>query len=347
MKSLKNYKKVLLYSIFGITLFFGIYFAYKNNFQKSNSLGSRKVIETAMQIVREEKPTPIQSSRFYAIVATEYHKKNYDQNINFDYKNILLDFSTTSQRNLLKEIVSEDDANSEGFVVNVGEEFWNLTSGWTKENPIPFSPRAEKLSSFYVDESFNYKVPPPPFFESSSEYKKNLIEVRNAAERRTPEQGALVDFWGGIPGTEAPAGIWQNKFYSEIKNYNLTDKEYSFAQMILAQSLADSFKECWKVKFLYQTKRPDMKDADIPVAMPNPPFPSYVSGHSTISFTASKILGKLFPEKKDIFEKNAYDAKNSRLYAGIHFPYDNNQGQALGEAVGDFIIAKTNLEAIK
>jgi membrane-associated phospholipid phosphatase len=111
-------------------------------------------------------------------------------------------------------------------------------------------------------------------------------------------------------------------------------------QMRLAQTLADAFMECWKVKYIYQTKRPDMTDKTIQevLAMPNPPFPSYVSGHSTISFAGAEILAHFFPNKREIFIKHATQAKNSRLWAGIHFPHDNDEGQKLGEEVAKNII---------
>lgn len=313
---------------------------------QSRSLESRSVMETAMQIVREDKPTPPQSSRFYAVVASEYFYStlNSVKKGNYDYS--LANFSTSTLRSLLTQIVNEDNANSEGFVMKVGPEYWDQTKGWTKEDKKPFSPQAVKLSPFVIDNTFTYQVPPPPVF-GSAEFKAGLAAVKNAAERRTPEQGAIINFWGGVPGTEAPAGIWQNRLYTVTQKYNLSNQQYAYAQMVLAQSLADSFRECWKTKFIYQTKRPDMSDPSIPLAMANPPFPSYVSGHSTISFTAATVLGQMFPKDKDLFFADAKAAKDSRLHAGIHFPYDNDEGEKLGNAVGQFIIQKLNLQKVK
>lgn len=173
------------------------------------------------------------------------------------------------------------------------------------------------------------------------------MAVKEASENRSPEQGAAVNFWGGIPGTEAPAGIWQNVFYETSKKHKLTNKEYAYAQMILAEAIADSFTECWSVKYAHWTKRPDMTDASIQTAMPNPPFPSYVSGHSTISFAAATVLSELFPGDKIEYLNDAEEAKNSRLWAGIHFPYDNEEGKKLGIAIGEYVIKKESLKPFK
>jgi hypothetical protein len=296
-------KKIALYtSLLALILFIG-YIIWKP--MQSQSLEARSVMETAMQIVREDKPTPPQSSRFYAIVTTEYYDKLLAKQMNLES-----DFSTSTLRGILTQIINEDSANSEGFMMKVGPEYWNQTKGWTKEEKKPFSPQAVKMTSFIIDDKFTYEVPPPPIF-GSAEFKAALAEVKNAAERRTPEQGALINFWGGVPRTEAPAGIWQNRFYDVIKKYNLNNQEFAYAQMILAQSLADSFRECWKTKFIYQTKRPDMSDPSIPLAMANPPFPSYVSGHSTISFTAATVLSQMFPTDKELFFADAKAAKRN------------------------------------
>lgn len=317
---------VIFFSIIA-TLIFSFLF-YSND----RVLPSRGVMIIAEQIVREKKPTPTQSSRFYAIVAKEYYTTTY--NTNKEYK-----YSTSSLESILKKVIKQDSQEILAGERPVGVPYW-------VSDKKPFSPNAGKLERFVVDSSFSYQVPKPPLY-GGGEFKKALQIVKDASDGRTLEQGAAINFWGGVPGTEAPAGIWQNRLYEVTKKYNLSDKEYAYAQMVLAESVADAFMECWKIKYTYWTKRPDMTDTTIAVAMPNPPFPGYVSGHSTISFTAATVLGVLFPKDKDVFLKDAEEAKNSRLWAGIHFPYDNEEGEKLGIAVGEFVVKKLTLESIK
>jgi hypothetical protein len=81
-----------------------------------------------------------------------------------------------------------------------------------------------------------------------------------------------------------------------------------------------------------------MVDSSIVPAMPNPPFPGYVSGHSTISWTAATVLCKLQKDKCATWERDADNAQNSRLWAGIHFEYDNQEGKNLGIKVGESIL---------
>jgi membrane-associated phospholipid phosphatase len=73
------------------------------------------------------------------------------------------------------------------------------------------------------------------------------------------------------------------------------------------------------------------------VLIPTPPFPSYTSGHSTISTAAATVLGHLFPTEAEDLAAKAIEAKNSRLWAGIHFPIDNEVGATGGGMVGRLV----------
>lgn len=324
----KNKIVLVLFLLIGLI---GSYYLFGDQ-RTTSKVEARVLMEVAEQLVREKKPTPIQSSRFYAVVARDYYTTRYISNKEYTY-------STSTLESQLLKIVSEDDQK-----IKPGSRLTGLPY-WVSSKP-PFSPNAGVAERFVLDKDFGYKVPPPPLY-GGDEFKKALALVKDASDSRNGEESAAINFWGGVPGTEAPAGIWQNRFYDVTKKYHLSDKDYAYVQMILAESVADAFMECWKVKYTYWTKRPDMTDINIQTAMPNPPFPGYVSGHSTISFTAATVLARFFPDEKDIFIGDAREAKNSRLWAGIHFSYDNDEGEKLGVAVGEFVIEKLNLKTLK
>ena len=65
-----------------------------------------------------------------------------------------------------------------------------------------------------------------------------------------------------------------------------------------------------------------------------PPFPSYVSGHSTQSAAAAVVLGSFFPAERQRLWEQALEAAQSRLYGGIHFRFDNAEGLRLGADIG-------------
>ena len=74
-----------------------------------------------------------------------------------------------------------------------------------------------------------------------------------------------------------------------------------------------------------------------------PPFPSYVSGHSTTSGAASTVLATRFPSDGRQLRAQAEEAAVSRLYGGIHFRSDNEAGLALGRRVGRAAVDRYDL----
>ena len=163
-------------------------------------------------------------------------------------------------------------------------------------------------------------------------------------------ESRIIDFWAGVAGTQTPSGIWQDRLFAEAgSRLGTRDAAYASAQAALAQGLSDAFDECWKVKYRWWTARPSMVDPSLPLAMKNPPFPAYVSGHSTVSAAAAEILSVVVPSKTAVWRRDAAEARDSRLYAGIHFPRDNSAGFALGRSVGVAVamrLALTSLETL-
>ena len=65
-----------------------------------------------------------------------------------------------------------------------------------------------------------------------------------------------------------------------------------------------------------------------------PPFPSYVSGHSTTSGAASELLSAFFPGEEQQLRGWAEEAAVSRLYGGIHFRAAIVNGVTQGRCIG-------------
>jgi membrane-associated phospholipid phosphatase len=88
-----------------------------------------------------------------------------------------------------------------------------------------------------------------------------------------------------------------------------------------------------------------------------PPFPEYLSGHSTISSAAAVVLTHYFgenfaytdtvevrfglPERKfSSFQEAAIEAGISRFYGGIHFMDAIDNGRKQGLQVGEWVLSK-------
>ncbi len=206
------------------------------------------------------------------------------------------------------------------------------------------TPEAGAWKTWYIGSPNEYLPPPPP--KLGSQQDKNQIEaVKTAVKENTPERLAKIKYWAGGSNTVTPAGIWLTIANEYMNAHDIPFDKNIEVNAVLATTLEDAMISCWNTKYTYQTDRPDMRDASIKTVIQNPNFPSYTSGHSTLSAAAATILSHYFPENKNEWFAMANEARNSRLWAGIHFPIDNEEGFKMGEKIGNTVIQKLTTTA--
>lgn len=186
---------------------------------------------------------------------------------------------------------------------------------------------------------------------------------------RTADQTAIAYFWVDGPGTASPPGHWNRiaQTVSASMNLSVEDNARLFALLNLAE--ADAGIAVWDSKRHYDFWRPMMAiniadtdgnadtlvDAAWTPLIPTPSFPAYVSGHSTFSMTGAQILAQFFgtddiafttdsespflplgyERSYSSFSEAAEEAGMSRIYGGIHWAWDNTEGQVLGTNVAN------------
>lgn len=185
--------------------------------------------------------------------------------------------------------------------------------------------------------------PPPPAFDSPA-YQREVEEVLEVARALTAEQKAIADRWHLGQGTVTPAGVW-NMIALDLVRAGGFDTERS-AEVFAALNIAmmDAFIACWHVKYVWWTERPvtAIRDRLDPAFLPHlvtPAFPSYTSGHSTVSGAAEVVLAAFFPDRAASLREQAEEAALSRLYGGIHFRSDNDEGLKHGRRIGERVVA--------
>ncbi|MAY82982.1 MAG: haloperoxidase [Flavobacteriales bacterium] len=249
-----------------------------------------------------------------------------------------------------------------------------LTPYWDKVEPVALK-------------SGNQFRPGPPPAIGSEQLKKEVKEVIDMQANLTDEQKALVEFMRDGPQSVQQAGHWL-KFAQEVAlrdNHTLDeDVKMFFYNQVVAM---DAFIASWDSKMYYDFARPyalvhkyyedqiikawagegkgweEMKGQQWRPYSPEtflcPPFPSYTSGHSTISggcaealklwtgsdefgsevelvagyLTEPDNLGDTVVLKFPTFSKTAEMAGISRVYGGYHIQADNVAGLELGRDV--------------
>ena len=226
----------------------------------------------------------------------------------------------------------------------------------------PLEPAAGAWRTWRIRGASGYVPGPPPSADpddpSHPRFRRQLREVYDVSLGLTDYQRKIAAAWAGGPGTVTPPGMWNEIAIRAIegakqlfplgsaagrrhhaarsRRVNADHAALLFATLNAAQ--ADAFIVAWLTKYTYWSPRPityirTSIDADWETAVPTPPFPSYVSGHSTVSGAAVRVLAKLLPKHATEIHSLGRDATISRLYGGIHYAADNEVGYTVGRQV--------------
>jgi hypothetical protein len=197
----------------------------------------------------------------------------------------------------------------------------------------------------------------PPAYStmSGSPFRLEAEEVYQAVKHLTSEQRTIALYWADGPTTISGPGhsiAIANEILVQT-GADLAVAAETYARVGLA--VADATTALWWAKYHYNLLRPvtyiqNVIDPTFMTVLPTPPFPEYESAHSTQSAAAATSLEYLFgnhvpfvdhahdadgfaPRSFDRIYAAAEEAGISRIYAGIHFPSGNLDGQALGRCV--------------
>lgn len=245
-------------------------------------------------------------------------------------------------------------------------------------------------------EEFRPTLDPPPAKYGSPEYQQQAEELITLSANLTDRQKMIAEYWSDGPFSEQPPGHWMRfaQYVSARDHHSLDDDVKMF--FALNNAMLDASIAAWDAKRTYDSVRPvtaisllyrgkkirawggpgkgtvEMDGSQwLPyqaATFPTPPFPEYVSGHSTYSAAAARILAlwtgsdhfsdsvtlpvgssKIEPGttpaqpitlKWETFNDAADEAGMSRQYGGIHFARADMAGRKLGRLVADRAWAK-------
>jgi hypothetical protein len=243
-------------------------------------------------------------------------------------------------------------------------------------------PHWRTIRPMVLDSASQFMPPRPPAFDTfnrKSVYYKALLEIKQIGDSLTEEQKHVADFWDDNPfkmnvtghvmfATKkfSPAGHWMNITgigASKAKaDFNTTVSAYAKT----AIAMFDGFISCWDEKYRSNYIRPETiinagLDPDWRPYIQTPPFPSYTSGHSTISAAAAEVMTEFFGDKLSFtdtsllefgianreirsFREAAMEASMSRLYGGIHYRFDLDAGNVAGTKIGQLVVTRLRMK---
>lgn len=206
------------------------------------------------------------------------------------------------------------------------------------QGAMPYAPMYGSWRTFVLASGDSLRPPPPPAHDSAAT-RAAIAEVRGF--QRTPKTNHDAVYW------EVYGGARLFQLYNMELSRKLLEQDAgtdprraAAAYAALNVALHDSGVACWDAKYTYWYARPHMIDPEVRPLFAVPGHPSYPSAHSCFSMAATQVLAGLFPEEAARFATMAERAGEARIAAGIHYRFDIEAGNAIGQAVAELVAAR-------
>ncbi|MBS1746017.1 MAG: phosphatase PAP2 family protein [Bacteroidetes bacterium] len=205
----------------------------------------------------------------------------------------------------------------------------------------PMLPLFGSVLPFLFDSSTIALIRPGyPFSTESGEFLEQNQDAYQQIKNPTREQERIVQYWADGVGTYTPTGHWNAIAAEDFIQQNYSEVRWARNMALLNMGQMDAAIVCWDTKYFYFNPRPTQIIPSIKTLTGIPNFPSYISGHSTFSESASTILGHIIPANAGKYEAFSAEAAQSRFIAGIHTKMDCDSGMVAGKRVGEYAIAR-------
>ncbi len=163
-------------------------------------------------------------------------------------------------------------------------------------------------------------------------------ELRPTAPPNQAATNLAAYYWQTNIGTYSFYDWAHRHIFEQKWDINPPRAERVYALMSVAK--ADAGIACFDSKYAHWAIRPSQLDPEDKSLFPPPPHPSYPSAHGCNSGATAAVLAYLFPADGKTIDAQADDAAMSRMWAGIHYRSDDDEGLALGRAVAKLVIER-------
>ena len=108
-------------------------------------------------------------------------------------------------------------------------------------------------------------------------------------------------------------------------------------------AIAASWTVAEGAKYLFNRARPFLWDTEIAPLIKTPSSSSFPSGHSATAAAGAITLSVLYPPIAPVLVPAALLVVLSRIYLGVHFPFDVLAGAVIGTATSAVVLAVAGL----
>ena len=175
------------------------------------------------------------------------------------------------------------------------------------------------------------------------DWEAELLNVEQTLKAITPEQIQIAEYWG----TGDITAKISNLIFSLAQRYRIGSPSTARVQGYFHAAMNDVFVITWYLKYLWDVARPNQYDRNLPTVISTPRFPSYPSAHASLAGCAEVILSYFFPKESARIKRLMEESALSRLYAGVHFKVDNEEGLRIGRQIGEMVVALMKVQNLK
>ena len=215
-----------------------------------------------------------------------------------------------------------------------------------------------RLLPFAIKSTDQFRSEPPPAL-TSERYERSYDEVMRVGSIDSPfrpqDRADVARFYAAVTPVEA----WNSAAAQVAVEQGRSMSENARAFALMNMAISDAAGSVFEPKYFYHRWRPEtaIHAAGDSAWMPYivaPCFPSYSAAHGSLSGAAREVLERLYGRRNhfiilssplvpgvvlqyDDFEEITHDIADARVYGGIHFRYDMEEGGEQGRRVGKYV----------
>jgi hypothetical protein len=246
---------------------------------------------------------------------------------------------------------------------------WQLTPGCSTNGGLFFHWR--KVKPFGIRSSDQFRTGPPPRL-AGRRFAQDFDEVKRVgsadSDSRPPDRTDVARFYAAVQSQH----VWNPiaRQIASARRLSITESARLFA--LLNMAMNDALIAVMDSKYHYTFWRPETAiragdtddnpatdpDAGFEPFIVTPCHPSYPSAHASSSYAARAVFERLYGDGRHVvrlstpslpnielrytrLEQVTRDIDDARIYGGIHFRFDQEEGRRQGRRVGEYVVART------
>jgi hypothetical protein len=243
--------------------------------------------------------------------------------------------------------------------------------GFWQPTPPAFAPGMflhwGKVTPFGILSPFQFHSKAPPAL-TSGKYRRDYNEVKEVGgvdSTARPQDRADVAQFAAVT---SPVQLWNPVALQVSAAQGTSLSENARLLALLNMAMCDASITVFEVKYFYNFWRPvtairagntdgnprTESDPDFMPFVTTPPYPSYPSGHGSLSNAARYVLERIFGTGRHAitlsnaalpgvnlhykrFRQITDDIADARVYGGIHFRFEQDEAELLGRRVARYV----------